>query len=135
MRKSWSYDASPAVECCYAVEGEAPTVTIQEMLEAAPVTGLRHPARVTMVPGTEYRCANLGYGIVQLLIEDVTKEPFATFMQETVLDPLDMTSSTFPETGQGAVIMTNSASAGGMVRLEILLSIVAEYGWPLAKNS
>ena len=36
-----------------------------------------------------------------------------------------------PETGQGAVIMTNSASGEGAIRIEILLSIAAEYGWPL----
>jgi CubicO group peptidase (beta-lactamase class C family) len=250
LTDGWSEDEGQAVECCYAVEGRAPTVTIQEMLEAAPVTGLRYPARVTMVPGTEYRYANLGYGIVQLMIEDVTREPFAAFMQETVLDPLGMTSSTFeqplptelrarattehdasgkpfegrrhhfptlaagglwttpsdlarfaievmrayagesgqvlsagmarqmltpeidvldpledacglgfhladdggalrmshtggtwgstcllwayPETGQGAVIMTNSRTGEGAIRLEILLSIAAEYEWPLA---
>jgi hypothetical protein len=34
-----------------------------------------------------------------------------------------------PETGQGAVIMTNSASGQGAVRFEILVSIAAEYGW------
>jgi CubicO group peptidase (beta-lactamase class C family) len=262
LTDGWSYDASQAVECCYAPEGQAPTVTIQEMLEAAPVTGLRHPARVTMVPGAEYRYANLGYGVVQLLVEDVTRQPFAAFMQQTVLGPLGMTSSTFeqplpvdlraraaaehdsegrpfegkrhhfpalaagglwttpsdlarfaievmrayagspavlpagessrllstemarqmlraeielvddplddasglgfflgeeagalrmsfagttwgstcllvayPETGQGALIMTNSASAGGTIRFEILLSIAAEYGWPLLDGS
>ncbi len=37
-----------------------------------------------------------------------------------------------PETGQGAVIMTNSAGGEGAIRFEILLSIAAEYGWPLA---
>jgi hypothetical protein len=37
-----------------------------------------------------------------------------------------------PETGQGAVIMTNSASGDGAIRFEILLSIAAAYGWPLA---
>jgi hypothetical protein len=37
-----------------------------------------------------------------------------------------------PETGQGAVVMTNSASGGGAIRFEILASIAAEYGWPCA---
>lgn len=37
----------------------------------------------------------------------------------------------YPETGQGTVIMTNSASGEGAIRFEILLSIAAEYGWPL----
>jgi hypothetical protein len=36
-----------------------------------------------------------------------------------------------PEGGQGAVIMTNSAGCEGAIRFEILLSIAAEYGWPL----
>ena len=37
----------------------------------------------------------------------------------------------YPEIGQGAAIMTNSASSEGAIRFEILLSIAAEYGWPL----
>jgi CubicO group peptidase (beta-lactamase class C family) len=37
-----------------------------------------------------------------------------------------------PETGQGAVIMTNSATGQGASRFEILASIAVEYGWPLA---
>ena len=36
----------------------------------------------------------------------------------------------YPETGQGAVVMTNSAG-GAILRAEILFSIAIEYGWPL----
>jgi CubicO group peptidase (beta-lactamase class C family) len=36
----------------------------------------------------------------------------------------------FPETGQGAVIMTNSVAAQGVIRFEVLLNIAEEYGWP-----
>lgn len=85
------------IECCYSTEGEVPKVSIQQMLEAEPVTGLPRPARVTQTPGTEYRYANLGYGIVQLLVDDTTQVPFARFMQDTVLDPLGMASSTFEQ--------------------------------------
>jgi CubicO group peptidase (beta-lactamase class C family) len=232
-------------------EGEAPSVTIQQLLEAQPPADEGSPTRVTRVPGTAYQYSNLGYGVVQLLMEDVTQQPFSELMQETVLGPLGMTSSTFeqplpeelrdrattehyvngqpfegkrhhfpllasgglwttpsdlarfvleimrardggsdlllsqemagemltsqievdesflsdsyglgfdladsgrefrfvhtggtwgstcllwvhPETGQGAVIMTNSASGEGAIRLEILLSLAAEYGWPLS---
>jgi CubicO group peptidase (beta-lactamase class C family) len=35
----------------------------------------------------------------------------------------------YPETGQGAVVMTNSAN-GSNLRFEILFSIATEYGWP-----
>jgi CubicO group peptidase (beta-lactamase class C family) len=36
----------------------------------------------------------------------------------------------YPETGQGAIIMTNSAT-GDLIRFEILLGIAKEFGWPL----
>lgn len=234
----------------WSPEGEAPVVTIQQLLEAEAPAGEGQPVRVTRVPGTAYQYSNLGYGVVQLLMTDVTHRPFSRLMQELVLGPLGMASSTFeqplreelrdrattehyvdgqpfegkrhhypflasgglwttpsdlarfaleimrarggeselllsqemaaemltaqierdqdltgdsyglgfdlagsgrefrfvhtggtwgstcllwvhPETGQGAVIMTNSASGEGAIRFEILISIAAEYGWPL----
>jgi len=36
----------------------------------------------------------------------------------------------YPQTGKGAVVMTNSAS-GSLLRFEILLSIASVYGWPM----
>jgi CubicO group peptidase (beta-lactamase class C family) len=234
-----------------AAEGETPAVTIEQLLEALPPADDGRPTRVTRVPGTAYEYSNLGYGVVQLLMTDVTHQSFSELMQETVLGPVGMTSSTFeqplpeelrdrattehyvdgqpfegkrhhypvlaagglwttppdlarfaiemmrayagesdtlfsqdiavemltpqievrdsvlqdsyglgvdlagegqefrfmhtggtwgstcllwahPETGQGAVIMTNSARGQGAIRFEILVSIAAEYGWPLA---
>ena len=35
----------------------------------------------------------------------------------------------YPESGRGAVVMTNSAS-GSLIRYEILASISKAYGWP-----
>jgi len=35
----------------------------------------------------------------------------------------------YPETDQGAVIMTNSAT-GSLPRFEVLLAVSVEYGWP-----
>ena len=243
--------SDPEFEWWTASEGEAPDVTIQQLLEAQPPTDDGSPTRVTQVPGTAYQYSNFGYGVVQLLMTDVTHQPFSELVQETVLGPVGMPSSTFeqplpeelrdrattehyvngqpfegkrhhypilapaglwttpsdlarfaveimraragesdlllsqemagemltpqvevresflsdsyglgfdlagegqefrfmhtggtwgstcmlwvhPETGQGAVIMTNSASGEGAIRFEILLSIAAEYGWPLA---
>ena len=243
--------SDPEFDWWITSEGETPTVTIQQLLEAQPPADDGSPTRVTRVPGTAYQYSNLGYGVLQLLMTDVTGQPFSELMQETVLGPVGMTSSTFeqplpeelrdrataehyvngqpfegkrhhypllasgglwttpsdlarfaieivraragesdlllsqemasemltpqievpesffsdsyglgfdladegrefrfmhtggtwgstcllwvhPETGQGAVIMTNSASGEGAIRLEILLGIAAEYGWPLA---
>jgi CubicO group peptidase (beta-lactamase class C family) len=235
-----------------APAGQAPTVTLPQLLDAAPGVDVDGRTLVTMIPGTEYRYSNADYAIVELLLADVLQQPFPQFMAETVLDPLEMSSSTFeqplpeelrtratsehdlngkplegkrhhfpllaagglwttpsdlarfaleimlayngesekvlsqaaaiemlssqipikdnpfydanglgfhlstedpdliflhtgatwgsscvlfayPERGQGAVIMTNKASEQVEIRLEILLSIAAEYGWPLGQ--
>jgi CubicO group peptidase (beta-lactamase class C family) len=243
--------SDPEFDWWMASEGKAPTVTIQQLLEAQPPADDGSPTRVKQVPGAAYEYSNLGYGVVQLLMTGVTHQSFSELLQETVLGPAGMTSSTFeqplpeelwhrtttehyvdgrpfegkrhhypllaagglwttpsdlarfaielvrarageaspllsqemavemltpqvevhgsaltdayglgiglagegdwfrfvhtggtwgstcvlwvhPETGQGAVIMTNSASDDGAIRFEILLSIAAAYGWPLA---
>ncbi len=234
----------------YAVpEGEVPTAALQDLLNAAHGVDVDERTRVTMVPGTSYRYANANYAILELLIVDLLQQSYSEFMQDTLLEPLGMTSSTFeqplpedlrrrattehdsfgqpiagerlhlpflaagglwttpsdlavfamelmnadqpdalltpesieamatsqiatldnafghsyglgfhlggegedlllfhtggtwgstcliwlyPERGQGAIIMTNSASGQGAIRFEILISLAMEYGWPLA---
>lgn len=39
-------------------------------------------------PGLGYRYSGTGYGVLQVLIEDVTGEPFDTFVQREITDPL-----------------------------------------------
>ncbi len=43
-------------------------------------------------PGLGYRYSGTGYGVLQVLIEDVTGEPFDTFVQREITDPLDAES-------------------------------------------
>lgn len=51
--------------------------------------------RVGIKPGEEWRYSGGGYAVLQLLIEDVTGEPFAAYMHRAVLEPLGMANSTF----------------------------------------
>jgi CubicO group peptidase (beta-lactamase class C family) len=51
--------------------------------------------RVEAVPGTRFAYANGGFLVLQLLLTEVGGKPFPQVMQETVLGPLDMTSSTY----------------------------------------
>ena len=229
--------------------GFAPSVTLQQLLYASPGVDVDGPTHVAMVPGTHYRYSNADYAVVQLLVEDITHKPYAEYMVQTILGPLEMSASMFeqplpvdlrgrattehsgdgqpiegerlhfpgsglwttpsdlarfareimlayqgrserivshkmavemltpqiatpdevlsewsglgfhlhgegkdmaaqhsggtwgstcllwfyPQTGQGAVVMTNSASSDGIIRPEILLAIAAEYDWPLGK--
>ncbi len=46
--------------------------------------------RVEREPGNEFVYSSGGFTLLQLLIEDVTGEPFAAFMRRTVLAPLGM---------------------------------------------
>ena len=61
--------------------------------------------RVGLQPGAEWKYSGGGYALLQLLIEDVTGEPFEAYMRRAVLDPLGMTRSTFllSEPGPGNV--------------------------------
>lgn len=76
----------------YARTASVPTVP-QILDGASPANSA--PVRVDTVPGTRWRYSGGGYTVMQLLMEDVTATPFATWMQQHVLQPLGMTSSTF----------------------------------------
>ena len=51
--------------------------------------------RVGIKPGSEWKYSGGGYLILQLLIEEVTQEPFGTYVRRAIFDPLGMTRSTF----------------------------------------
>ena len=53
------------------------------------------PVQVKMLPGSKFEYSNDGYLVLELLVEDITGEPFAEAMRALVLDPLAMTHSTF----------------------------------------
>ena len=53
------------------------------------------PVRVDIVPGTQHRYSGGGYMIVQQLLEDLTGRSFPAIVQNSVLEPWGMTSSTF----------------------------------------
>ena len=46
-------------------------------------------------PGARYSYSNLGIDVAQAAVEVVTKKPFEVFLKERVLDPLEMTDTTF----------------------------------------
>ncbi len=68
--------------------------TLVEVLNGAP-PAQSEPVRIDVVPSTKWRYSGGGYSIVQLLMTDATQQPFAQLMQAAVLQPLEMTQSTF----------------------------------------
>lgn len=51
--------------------------------------------RVGIAPGTQWRYSGGGYTLLQLLVEEVSGEPFASYLKRAVFQPLGMTRSTF----------------------------------------
>ena len=64
-----------------------------------PLEALQHfDSTPRFEPGTEYRYSNFGWIVVSAAIETAAKEPFLTFMQKEVFEPLGM-HDTMPDSG------------------------------------
>lgn len=50
---------------------------------------------VNILPGSKFQYSEAGYVILQQILVDIEKKPFAKIIEETVLAPLQMTRSTF----------------------------------------
>ncbi len=66
--------------------------SVPEVLDGKGNTG---EVRVYKEPGESWMYSGGGYTIIQLMMTDVEQRSFPELMQENVLDPLGMTSSTF----------------------------------------
>jgi len=78
----------------YAVGEQRPTV-IQVLNGAKPANSA--PVVVDVVPGSISRYSGGGYTIMQKLAQDVSGVPFAELLQQRVLTPMQMTSSTYQQ--------------------------------------
>jgi CubicO group peptidase (beta-lactamase class C family) len=56
---------------------------------------MNKPAVVECVPGTKWQYSNIGYVVVQQILEDAIGKPFSRIARETVFEPLGMKKSTF----------------------------------------
>ena len=80
--------------------GFAPDADIQtleqSLTQAADASpGADGRVRVGMAPGEAFEYSGGGYTLLQLLVEEVTGETFAAYMERAVFAPLNMTRSTF----------------------------------------
>lgn len=78
----------------YAADAPLPTV-VQVLNGAAPANTA--PVRVDLQPGSRWRYSGGGITVAQLLMTDVTGEPFPALLERLVLRPLGMERSTFEQ--------------------------------------
>ncbi|MFT3723367.1 MAG: serine hydrolase domain-containing protein [Hyphomonadaceae bacterium] len=53
------------------------------------------PARLAYPPGEGWHYSNAGFGILELMVEDITGANFAQFMEDRILRPLGLTQSCY----------------------------------------
>jgi CubicO group peptidase (beta-lactamase class C family) len=78
----------------YAVDEAVPTVP--QILDGAKPAN-SDPVRVDTTPRTKWRYSGGGTTIVQQLVADVARQPFADYMRERVLVPAGMTRSSYEQ--------------------------------------
>lgn len=78
------------------------------------------PVTVEAVPGSGRRYSNEGYGIIQLVLSDATGREFAPLLDELVLRPAGMTSSTYSQPLPGELL--RQSATGYMADAEPLPS-------------
>ena len=74
----------------------APRPSVVQILEGQPPSNVGR-VRFARPPYAAFKYSGGGITLMQLLLTDVTGEPFAALMRSRVLDPLGMTSSTFEQ--------------------------------------
>jgi CubicO group peptidase (beta-lactamase class C family) len=56
---------------------------------------LNKPATPELTPGETWQYSNVGFNVIELLLEDVSGKSFATLASELIFQPLGMSNSTF----------------------------------------
>ena len=69
----------------FAPQDDRPSLTDKLTMEA----------RLMMEPGSAFSYSNTGYNLLELLIEEVTGQKYAVYMEQEILIPLGMTGSSF----------------------------------------
>ena len=72
----------------------APLPTVVQILKAEPPANTA-PIVVDTAPGAAFRYSGGGTTILQLVLTELENKPYARIMKETVLDPLEMTGSSY----------------------------------------
>lgn len=116
-RQLLSHTAGLADGLGFADYAEAESLPSLEDSLSNPRASSGQPVQITPVrePGSEWEYSGGGYLVLELLIEEVTGESFADFMQRRVFDPLRMTRSTYGYLGDQPQVAPSLTNAGEAV--------------------
>lgn len=96
IRRLLSHSAGLSV---HGYPGYKPGVALPSLTESlSGAQGITYAVRQISAPGSQYRYSGGGYTLLQLMVEDVSGESFARFMQREVIDPLGLENTGFERT-------------------------------------
>lgn len=84
----------------YGFPGYTPNKAVPstlQILNAEKPSNTRKELTITTVPGEVEKYSGAGYLVIQLLIEDLSKQSFIEYVQQSVLDPFEMTKTTYSD--------------------------------------
>jgi CubicO group peptidase (beta-lactamase class C family) len=119
IRRILSHTAGLTVDGYPGFTVDDPLPTLEEFLDGA---NGGQQVRILTPPGGRFSYSGGGYTVLQLLIEEVTGEPFAEVMQRDVLDLLGMTHSSFewsPELGAATAYTRDGDVEDRVVHLDL----------------
>ncbi len=93
IRRILSHTAGLSTDGETGVDPGAYVPTLEEALNGA-VLGMR-ALHVAYPPGEDFHYSSIGYTLLEIAVEEVTGESFASYMQRKVLDPLGMVNSSY----------------------------------------
>ena len=96
IRELLTHTAGLTVHGFAGYASDAPLPTLLQVLNGEKPANSA-AIRVDTDPGTIWRYSGGGYVVAQLLVQDVTGQPFAKLMHDTVLEPIGMTKSTYEQ--------------------------------------
>jgi CubicO group peptidase (beta-lactamase class C family) len=94
LRRLLSHSAGISVHGFPGYAADKPVPSLIDVLEGKPPANTA-PIIVEYTPGSRYQYSGGGYTIMQQLLLDVTGKPFPDLIQDMVLKPFGMTSSSF----------------------------------------
>jgi CubicO group peptidase (beta-lactamase class C family) len=93
IRRILSHTAGLSTDGDVGVDPKAYVPTLEEALNGA-VLGM-NALHIAYPPGEDYHYSSIGYTLLEIAVEEVTGETFASYMQREVLDPLGMVNSAY----------------------------------------
>lgn len=96
LRRILSHSAGLTVHGFPGYAVDQPVPTLLEILDGKQPANTP-PIRVDLVPGSTERYSGGGYTILQLLLTDVTGEPFPQLLKSTVLEKIGMQHSSYQQ--------------------------------------